>query len=261
MTTLVFFHAHPDDEAIYCGGTVRKAAEEGHRAVVVFATRGELGEKPEGLLREGESLAERRVNETKRAADLLRAARIEFLGYSDSGMMGMPDNDAPSSFWKADVEEAARKLAAILEEEQADALSIYDEKGDYGHPDHIQVHNVGVRAAELAGTPKVYENVYGREMTLRLWSRLGELGITPPVEEPPENMGVPEETITTSIDVREYLHVKRDAMAAHASQIPDTSFFLMLPPSAFEEAFGTEHYRLRGAPPGFRETTLFDAGS
>ena len=30
-------------------------------------------------------------------------------------------------------------------------LTIYDSDGGYGHPDHIQVHRVGVRAAELAG--------------------------------------------------------------------------------------------------------------
>ena len=29
-------------------------------------------------------------------------------------------------------------------------LTTYDERGGYGHPDHIQVHDVGVRAAELA---------------------------------------------------------------------------------------------------------------
>ncbi len=29
-------------------------------------------------------------------------------------------------------------------------LTTYDERGGYGHPDHIQVHRVGVRAAELA---------------------------------------------------------------------------------------------------------------
>ena len=37
-------------------------------------------------------------------------------------------------------------------------LTVYDENGNYGHPDHIQVHRVGVRAGELAGTPRVYES-------------------------------------------------------------------------------------------------------
>lgn len=127
---------------------MRKAYEEGHRVVLVVATRGELGEIPEGLLGEGEQLWQRRVDETRAAADILGAQRLEFLGYRDSGMMGTADNEAGGSFWTAPVEEAAEKLAAILREENADVLTVYDDNGGYGHPDHIQVHRVGMRAAE-----------------------------------------------------------------------------------------------------------------
>src|SRR3982075_1985812 len=119
MATLVSFHAHPDDECIACGGVMRKAYEDGHRVVLVVATRGEHGEIEEGFLSEGEELWERRVVETHAAAEILGAARVEFLGYVDSGMMGEPENDAPGSFWTASVEEAAQKLAAILFEEEA----------------------------------------------------------------------------------------------------------------------------------------------
>ena len=48
MATLVSFHAHPDDECISCGGVMRKAADEGHRVVLVVATRGEHGEVDDG---------------------------------------------------------------------------------------------------------------------------------------------------------------------------------------------------------------------
>ena len=34
---------------------------------------------------------------------------------------------------------------------------MYDWHGGYGHPDHIQVHRVGHRAADLAGTPTRFE--------------------------------------------------------------------------------------------------------
>ena len=163
MATLVSFHAHPDDEAIPTGGTLAKAAKDGHRVVLVFGTKGEHGEVEDGFLEPGETLAERRVKETQRSAEILGAARVEFLGYVDSGMMGTPENDAPNSFWQADIDEAAAKLAAILKEEDADVLTVYDDHGVYGHPDHIQVHRVGVRAAELAGTPRVYESTANRD--------------------------------------------------------------------------------------------------
>ena len=50
MATLVSFHAHPDDESIIAAGVLRRAADEGHRVVLVFATRGELGEVEDGFL-------------------------------------------------------------------------------------------------------------------------------------------------------------------------------------------------------------------
>ena len=118
--TLVTFHAHPDDEAIATGGVMAKAAADGHRVVLVVATRGEHGEVAEDVLDAGETLAARRVIETQRAAELLGVARVEFLGYTDSGMMGTPENDAAGSFWSAPVEEAAQRLATILGEERAD---------------------------------------------------------------------------------------------------------------------------------------------
>ena len=37
-------------------------------------------------------------------------------------------------------------------------------------------------------------------------------------------------------------------MIAHASQIPDDSFFLQLPPEAFREAFGWEWFIRRDGP-------------
>ena len=153
MATLVSFHAHPDDECIACGGVIRKAADAGHRVVLVVATRGEQGEIPEGLLADGEELWQRRVAETQASAGILGVQRVEFLGYHDSGMMGTPANDRPGSFWTTPVEEAAGRLAGLLRAEQADVLTCYDAHGGYGHPDHIQVHRVGIRAAELAGTP------------------------------------------------------------------------------------------------------------
>src|SRR5579863_3915051 len=150
MATALFFHAHPDDEAIATGGTMARMADEGHRVVLVTATRGELGEVPEGLLSPGETLAERRADELAASCKVLGVARHEYLGYGDSGMAGEPTNKDPACFWQADVEEAAGRLAAILDQEHADVFVTYDENGGYGHPDHIQVHRVGIRAAERA---------------------------------------------------------------------------------------------------------------
>jgi LmbE family N-acetylglucosaminyl deacetylase len=258
--TLVTFHAHPDDEAIATGGTMAKAAAAGHRVVLVVATKGEEGEVAEGFLLPGEALWERRVKETHAAAELLGVSRVEFLGYVDSGMMGTPTNDVPECFWKADPDEAARRLAAILEEEHADVLTAYDENGVYGHPDHIQVHRVGMRAGQLAGTPKVYMSTVNKDALQRSMKDWAELDLPMPGDLPPEDfeLGVPEERITTTVEVKDALEVKRAAMAAHASQIAETSFFLAMPPEMFSVAFGQESFILEGAPAGTAETDLFE---
>jgi LmbE family N-acetylglucosaminyl deacetylase len=261
--TLVTFHAHPDDEAIATGGVMAKAKADGHRVVLVVATKGELGEVDPDFLAAGETLTERRVVETESAAKVLGVDRVAFLGYHDSGMMGEDTNDAPGSFWSSDLDEAAARLAAILDEEHADVLTIYDERGNYGHPDHIQVHRVGHRAAQLAGTAQVYEATMNRDYIIRLMKdRADEMPDLPDSVDTPDpddlDLGMPEEVITTAVDVEEYADLKRAAMAAHASQIADQSFFLQLPPDAFRAAFGTEWFIRRGAEPGIRESSLFE---
>ncbi len=261
MATLVTFHAHPDDESIAMGGVMAKAAEEGHRVVLVVATKGEHGEVDEGFLDPGEELWQRRERETQAAAAILGVARVEFLGYVDSGMMGRPENDLPDSFWRADVEEAAARLAAILSEEATDILTIYDENGNYGHPDHIQVYRVGLRAAELAGTPRVYMNTINRDAMRRAFEQLADSGAEVPGEIDPDDLstlGVPEERITTTVDVKPWIPRKRAAMAAHASQISETSFFLAMSPEFFEAGFGQEWFIRCDAPAGTIETDLFD---
>jgi LmbE family N-acetylglucosaminyl deacetylase len=237
---------------------MRKAYEEGQRVVLVVATRGERGEIPEGLLDPGEQLWQRRVTETLASAEILGVARVEFLGYTDSGMMGWPANDEPGSFWTADLEEAAEKLAEILREEQAEVLTCYDDNGGYGHPDHIQVHRVAMRAAELAGTPRVYQNTMNRDHMRRGMAALvANAGFEMPEAPQDAEFGKPEAEITTAVDVSAYLHHKRRAMRAHASQISETSFFLAMDDTAFEYAFGTEWFIRQGQGPGITETDLF----
>jgi LmbE family N-acetylglucosaminyl deacetylase len=261
MATLVAFHAHPDDESIAMGGVLAKAAADGHRTVLVFGTKGEHGEVDDGFLDEGETLEQRRVQETERSAEILGVKRLEWLGYTDSGMMGTPENDLDGAFWQADVDEAAERLAAILRDEAADVLTIYDSDGNYGHPDHIQVHRVGLRAAELAGTRTVFEGTINRDAVKRSVQAAAEAGAMPgddvPTPDQFDTFGRPESLITTTVDVRDFVAQKRASMAAHASQISETSFFLAMPDEQFEEAFGHEWFIRRGVPETHRDHDLF----
>jgi LmbE family N-acetylglucosaminyl deacetylase len=260
MATAVFFHAHPDDEAIATAGTMAKAARDGHRVVLVCATRGEQGEPQPGVLDEGEELWRRREIELEQAARILGVSRLEYLGYTDSGMMGEPTNEAPDCLWQADVDEAAERLARILNEERAEILTIYDENGGYGHPDHIQVHRIGLRAAAICGTRDIFMSTINRAHTKKLLQQAEEYGIEidAGIRESVDTLGVPAEAITTAVDVTGYLDVKRRAMAAHASQIAENSPFLGMPPDVFAEAWGTEWYvRVGGKTSEELETSLF----
>ena len=102
-------------------------------------------------------------------------------------------------------------------------LTIYDSDGNYGHPDHIQVHRVGVRAAELAGTARVFEGTINRDHIKRAMLAAAEAGELPGDDAPDpddfETFGRPESMITTTVDVRDFIEQKRASMAAHASQI------------------------------------------
>ncbi len=266
MATLACFHAHPDDETIATGGLMAKAKSQGHRVVLVIATKGEHGEIQPDVLADGEALADRRVREVAAAAEILGVDRVEYLGYVDSGMMGEPENDLPGSFWTADLDEATERLAAILRDEAVDVLTVYDAHGGYGHPDHIQVHRVGHLAGAAAGVPRVVEATMDRDALLAGMKEAAERGELPDDFEIPEvtdeqPFGSPGAVITHEVDVTEFLPRKRQALAAHASQVGPDSFFLSMPDEAFAQGFGTECFidpsspRAPGAP---RHADLFE---
>ncbi|CAB4724118.1 unannotated protein [freshwater metagenome] len=259
MSTLVCFHAHPDDESIATGGSIARAAAEGHRVVLVMGTDGRHGETPADLV-EGESLQDRRKAETERSAEVLGVKKVYWLGYHDSGMTGWPQNNEPNSFIGADVETAAQELAKILQDEQADVFTCYDWHGGYGHPDHIQVHRVGHRAADIAITNgqkiRVLESTMNRTRIAQMLEQLGGGDFDP---EAPADDGNPfgtlEDEITMAVDVGEFVQVKRSSIMCHASQVTDSSMFLQMPPEAFAIAFGEEFFievdQLGGAPRGW----------
>ena len=153
MSTLVCFHAHPDDEAIATAGLMMGAFDAGHRVVLVVATRGEGGLVPDDLAA-GESLADRRTEEQEHAAAMLGVHRLEWLEYGDSGMAGDAANDDPDCFWQADVDDAADRLATLLKDEDIDVLTIYDDHGGYDHPDHVRVWEITDPAITPPGTKR-----------------------------------------------------------------------------------------------------------
>ena len=212
--TLVAFHAHPDDEALFTGGTLARLAHEGHRVVVVTATAGERGLTADP----GPDLADTRLAELEAAARELGVARVVTLGYGDSGMGEGPP--PAGSFCAAPLDEAAARLAEVLTEERADGVTIYDPRGGYGHRDHVRVHEVGVAAAARAGTALVLEATVAREPLQRGLRLLNLAGIRPGGMRSRDLAAAyrPRAQITHEVDVRRWVPAKQRALAAHASQ-------------------------------------------
>lgn len=266
MATIVFVHAHPDDEASSTGGSAARAAAEGHRVVVVTCTDGDFGHRPADLA-DGASLVDRRRVETARSIEILGVHRHVWLGYADSGMTGWAENQGPNAFWAAPVDEAAERLAAVLREEQADVVVVYDWHGGYGHPDHVQVHRVGHRAAELAGVSRVLESTFNRDAWAASAERFAEIDPDAAAEFDPNQpgddgnpMGTPEAEITLGVDVTPWAALKQRALGAHASQVDDAVAMAAMPADVFADVFGTEWFIEPGAPGPMRRGWIFDEG-
>jgi LmbE family N-acetylglucosaminyl deacetylase len=263
--TVVSFHAHPDDEALLTAGTLARAGAEGHRVVLVSATDGAAGltatDSP-ATAHPHPDLAARRAEELRRAAAAIGCRDVRFLGYDDSGMDGTEGRPG-HSFATADPEEAAARLAATLQETGADVLTVYDPAGGYGHPDHVQVHRVGVRAAEMAATPVVREATVDRRPLTRALRILKATGIIHLLRvddgewsaERFDRAFADPADITHRVDTRRYAPAKRAAMAAHGSQattdagVRTLAVFLRLPPFVFNRVFAHEWFVERGRPP------------
>lgn len=276
---LLAVHAHPDDESIGTGGTLAKYAAAGVRTVLVTCTGGEVGEISDPRLATPENLGAVRARELAAAARILGISRTVQLGYRDSGMAGTPDNDHPASFHRADLAEATGRLVRIIREERPQVVLTYDERGGYGHPDHIKAHRVAVAAFHAAGDPgrfpaagppwapsKLYYVVWPRSALERFAQLLRAAGLESPfadadagAELPP--FVVPDALVTAEIDVAAFVDQKRAALAAHATQIGPDSVFLKLPPELFRAAWSREFFRRvvgpSAVPPEERERDLF----
>jgi LmbE family N-acetylglucosaminyl deacetylase len=254
----VTLHAHPDDEAIFTGGTIVRAVAAGWRVVLVVATDGGQGVHTGTA---GDDLASRRRHETLAAAALLGIERVEFLGYGDSGCPAPADRRRPGTASARVV--AAGTLAAahldgvvdqvrrILRDESATAITSYDDNGVYGHIDHVLVHQIAARSVH--GTDvEHYESTLDRGALERLRADLVARGLVPGLWPPSlvGRLGLSPGPDLVALDVTVELPAKLAAVAAHASQTVEAGSFMGLPAGAFHHLLATEWFRVARPGPG-----------
>ncbi len=260
MPGLLSFHAHPDDESISTGGTLARYAMNGEPVLVVTATDGALGEihnhdDPESIR---PRLAQVRAEEMAAALEILGVRDHAFLGYRDSGMMGWEDNFHPDCFWQADFMEATGRLVRHIRKHRPDVVTIYDPFGGYGHPDHIQVHRVGIAAfhasSDLGRFPlgggeepwqadRLWMSVWPRSR-MATWADIDEAAGVIDANEAARrrNSGFPDERINVWMDVEDLIEVKVAAIAAHHTQIPPDWALLNVPEAHKPALLGREAF-------------------
>jgi N-acetyl-1-D-myo-inositol-2-amino-2-deoxy-alpha-D-glucopyranoside deacetylase len=244
-------------------------------------------------------LGEIRAGELEAAMGELGVTEWENLGYRDSGMMGTEGNHDPRCFWQADLDEAARRLTWLVRLHRPDVMTTYNDFGGYGHPDHIRVHDASIRAFARAGDPawypeqlapehggtgpdlglapwapsKLYEQAIPASVRNAMRDRMEAAGETSFWSEPkdatPEELAqfkatmsrmlVPDESITTWVDVTDVLDRKWNAIWKHVTQMSPKSTFLRFGAEAWREFWAREAYILRESrvPTTLPETDIF----
>jgi mycothiol S-conjugate amidase len=245
---LMTVHAHPDDEASKGAGTVARYHQEGVRTVLVCCTGGESGDILNPAMDRAdvrERIADIRLEELARSAEIIGYDDVVLLGYRDSGMPGTSDNEDPRSFVQAPLDEAVGRLVAEIRRARPQVVITYgnDNRG-YPHPDHIRVHEISVAAFDAAGDPtafpgeeppwqplKLYYTVWSRARIIATHEKFLELGLESPFPKEWTDGTRPAQHITTSIDVSEQADVRPQALLAHATQVdPKSPFWFGLPP-------------------------------
>ena len=260
---LLLVHAHPDDETLWTGGTIARYAARGGQVTVVTCTLGEEGEiippALAGLVAaEADQLGGYRVGELRSACAALGVTDHRFLGgigrWRDSGMAGDPANAHPRAFTRGSLADQVAALREIIDELRPHVVVSYAEDGGYGHPDHIRAHEVTVAAA--TGVARVFYTVQSRTATEAGVATLAEQPYRLPA--PGELPVVPDETITTVIDIEAHLPAKLRAMRAHATQVSvweDRAYALSN--LVAQPVLPHEYFRLASGQAAGAETDLF----
>jgi LmbE family N-acetylglucosaminyl deacetylase len=237
--------AHPDDETFSCGSLLLHAAAAGATTAVCCATRGEAGGA-------GADLGAVREDELRQAAAILGVDRVDLLGFVDSGMSGEagPDTVVGAAF--------ERLLAAVQDTVTAfrpDVIVTLDASD--GHRDHARVRDVALAVAGAVDVPRAYLHCLPRSL-IRRW--IERMRIARPdiayLRGDTDQLGTPDQDITTVIDAADHLARRERAIAAHASQ---TSPYDGLPADLYRDLLTTVYAR-RVRPAwtgGATETRLF----
>ena len=261
MSVLGLF-AHPDDEQMM-SGTFAQSAARGMRTGLICATRGEAGQIHPSVDATRENIGEVREAELRAAAVVCGIKDLWFLDYCDSGWFGTPDNEDPSSFNKADHDEALGRIVAIVRQFKPTIMATFDRRGGYGHLDHLMIHKLATEAFMAAADPQLYPEAGDPWQAARLYyatfsiEDMGQWREMLLQADPDSDIlqldfsefGSNKDEITHHVDVREWLAVKLRSLRSHRTQMADVERWSVLPEEMVAQIQGMEHFILAAGIP------------
>jgi len=194
--------AHPDDPEFFCGATLARWANAGHRVIYWLLTCGDKGASNPDTI-PGELCSDRRAEQLA-AAKVLGVEEVNFLEFPDGYLV--PDL------------ELRKVVTRIIRRERPDVLvtcdplTVYVGDNRINHPDHRAAGQVVLDAVfPAAGNPLYFPELINQEQLLPHTPREVWFSIT---QEP--NM---------RIDVTDLWETKLHALYEHRSQIGDRAEF------------------------------------
>lgn len=242
--TLLFVHAHPDDEALLTSGTMARAAAQGHRVLLLVATDGSAGLTSREFQHD---LSATRRHELDRSAAILGVDEVISWDHPDSGLHA----ENSLGFANLPIEKLATDLKKVVMREGVSVLIGYDQSGGYGHPDHVRVHDlVRTTHSRLGHSCTLFEATLPREPIAAAVRFASRVHLTPKEFDPAEFelAWTPRKQITHRVNVRDYLTQKRKSIQSHASQahadgtVRTLGVLSKLPRPLFSSLMGTEYF-------------------
>ena len=245
--SLLAVFAHPDDEALRCGGTLALYAARGAQVHLICLTRGEAGRNTDPTLGDVD-LPTQREQELRDACAALGIHPPIFLGYHDSGRGDRLRRDDPLTPINADLAQMERQILEVIEATHPQVMLTFDPHGIYGHPDHLIAHRAATAAYASSGfrqvrVQRLFYVVQSREEMLRLQSGRS-LGVLKGLD--PETYAVCDCTIAARIDIRAYAAQKRAALFSHRTQTGSLSTLGTLSDEQLSPLMATETFSLGG---------------
>lgn len=142
---LLIIFPHPDDEALTCGGLIKKLSLEKKQITYLCLTKGEKGQ--EGAIFDPK-LKKTRTKELKKVSKILGITKLI---HDDFG-------DGELSRKRKTLE---KRIKQVIKNEKPDTIITYDKSGLYGHPDHITVSEIV--------TDLILKNNFNNQQNPKLW--------------------------------------------------------------------------------------------